>query len=295
MLTALGAAADSSVFHKATSAEFNALTLKPSLVSNDLLLLEDSAAGFAKKYTTVGDLLAAGGSCTGNLCAVTASPNGLTLLGDSFAQMLTALGAQPLLTNPVTYTGSITAGHKVTWNSVGVAQDGGVSATDNFSSNFPGVVCKDSSGNIVKCSLATDAAIPTPYGSNPAMDGTASAGSSANYARGDHVHPTDTSRAAEITSGALALATNSIASGACQTVTQGSVNSAAATGVATTDIIIFTPNASIKAVTGYAPSTNGGLTITAYPTAGYVNFDVCNGTASAITPGAVTLNWRVLR
>lgn len=35
----------------------------------------------------------------------------------------------------------------------------------------------------------------SPYTSNPAMDGTASAGSSDNYARGDHVHPTDTGRA----------------------------------------------------------------------------------------------------
>ena len=35
-----------------------------------------------------------------------------------------------------------------------------------------------------------------PYTSNPAMDGTASAGSSDNFSRGDHVHPTDTSRAA---------------------------------------------------------------------------------------------------
>ena len=34
----------------------------------------------------------------------------------------------------------------------------------------------------------------TPYTSNPAMDGTASPGSSANYARGDHVHPSDTSK-----------------------------------------------------------------------------------------------------
>ena len=37
--------------------------------------------------------------------------------------------------------------------------------------------------------------IISPYTSNPAMDGTASAGSSSNYAKGDHVHPTDTSRA----------------------------------------------------------------------------------------------------
>lgn len=33
----------------------------------------------------------------------------------------------------------------------------------------------------------------------PEMDGIASRGSSAQYARGDHVHPTDTSRAAKIT------------------------------------------------------------------------------------------------
>lgn len=35
----------------------------------------------------------------------------------------------------------------------------------------------------------------TPYASNPAANGTASPGSSNDYARGDHVHPTDTSRA----------------------------------------------------------------------------------------------------
>lgn len=60
----------------------------------------------------------------------------------------------------------------------------------------------------------------SPYTSNPAMDGTASAGSSDNYARGDHVHPTDTSRAASshahgnITSGGDITATApTIASG----------------------------------------------------------------------------------
>ena len=37
--------------------------------------------------------------------------------------------------------------------------------------------------------------VPTAYTSNPEMDGTASAGSSTNWSRGDHVHPTDTSRA----------------------------------------------------------------------------------------------------
>jgi hypothetical protein len=98
-----------------------------------------------------------------------------------------------------------------------------------------------------------------------------------------------------IASGALPLATSSIASGTCQAVSAGSVNSATATGVAATDAIQFAPNGSIKAVTGYTPSTSGGLTITAYPTSGYVNFDVCNWTSGALVPGAVTLNWRVTR
>ena len=47
--------------------------------------------------------------------------------------------------------------------------------------------------------LATDAfvaaATPSASSSTPVMDGAGSAGSSANYARADHVHPTDTSRA----------------------------------------------------------------------------------------------------
>ena len=98
-----------------------------------------------------------------------------------------------------------------------------------------------------------------------------------------------------IASGSLALATNSIAgSGGCQPVTAGSVNSAAAGGVLSTDTITWAPNGSIKAVTGYNPS-GAQLQITPYPTAGYVNFDVCNPSSSAISPGVVTLNWRVVR
>lgn len=44
--------------------------------------------------------------------------------------------------------------------------------------------------------IATGATKNTPSSTAPVMDGAASAGSSTNYARADHVHPTDTSRAA---------------------------------------------------------------------------------------------------
>lgn len=40
-----------------------------------------------------------------------------------------------------------------------------------------------------------DAETPTPSTAAPAMDGTAAAGTSTDYARADHIHPSDTSRA----------------------------------------------------------------------------------------------------
>ena len=45
-----------------------------------------------------------------------------------------------------------------------------------------------------------DGNAPSPSTSDPAMDGTASPGSADTYSRGDHVHPTDTSRQAVIDS-----------------------------------------------------------------------------------------------
>lgn len=53
------------------------------------------------------------------------------------------------------------------------------------------------SGGIPASDLASGVipSVPSASTTTPAMDGTASAGSSTSFARGDHVHPTDTSRA----------------------------------------------------------------------------------------------------
>ena len=55
-------AVDSAVLHKATSGEINAETVKTTPVTADVLLIEDSAASFAKKKITIGSL--PGGSGT---------------------------------------------------------------------------------------------------------------------------------------------------------------------------------------------------------------------------------------
>ncbi len=93
-----------------------------------------------------------------------------------------------------------------------------------------------------------------------------------------------------IASGAKALATGAISSAACT-----SAQTDTATGTLTTDAIIASFNADPTAVTGYVPLTTGMLAIIVYPTTDTVNFKVCNNTSSSITPGAITLNWRVVR
>ena len=70
---------------------------------------------------------------------------------------------------------------------------------------------------------------------------------------------------------------------------------AAATNVLTTDTIIPTYNTDPTGITGYGGGTAGGITIRPFPTANTVNFKLCNETGSSITPGALTLNWRVVR
>jgi hypothetical protein len=93
-----------------------------------------------------------------------------------------------------------------------------------------------------------------------------------------------------IASGTSVLGTSAISSGACATVVTTS-----ATGTATTDVVSWGFNADPTSTTGYQASANGMLTIIAYPTANNVNFKVCNNTSASITPGAVTLNWRIMR
>lgn len=93
-----------------------------------------------------------------------------------------------------------------------------------------------------------------------------------------------------IASGSSALGTSLIASGACASAVTGT-----ATGTATTDNIMADFNADPTSTTGYSPTTNGMLAIIKYPTSNTVNFKVCNNTSASITPGAITLNWRVTR
>ena len=104
------------------------------------------------------------------------------------------------------------------------------------------------------------------------------------------IHFSSPSGTQTIASGTSAMGTGAISSGTCATVV-----TTAATGTATTDVIEMNPNGDPTGVTGYGPSASGSLYIWKYPTTNNVNFKVCNNTSGSITPGALTLNWRVVR
>ena len=90
--------------------------------------------------------------------------------------------------------------------------------------------------------------------------------------------------------GFATLGTGAIGSGA-----QAATVSVQANGVLPSDTVQADFNSDPTAVTGYAPSSSGMLTIIKFCTANNVNFIVCNNTAASITPGPITLNWKVTR
>jgi len=106
----------------------------------------------------------------------------------------------------------------------------------------------------------------------------------------DIVLPINEVLAEQIAAGTAALGTSAISDGACATAVTVS-----ASGVLTTDMIDVGFQATPVGVTGYDPTAGDMLFIISYPTSDNVNFLVCNRTGSSVTPGAMTLNWRVDR
>ncbi|MCF6265221.1 MAG: collagen-like protein [Desulfuromusa sp.] len=99
----------------------------------------------------------------------------------------------------------------------------------------------------------------------------------------------DSNFIATFSSGTSTLGTTAILDGTCATVI-----ATTAPGTLSTDVIVWGFNANPTTITGYSP-IGDLLYIVAYPTVDNVNFVVCNKSGSSITPGAITINWRVYR
>jgi hypothetical protein len=93
-----------------------------------------------------------------------------------------------------------------------------------------------------------------------------------------------------ISGGTVSLGTAAVPSGACAPAVTSN-----ASGVAANDTIIYNTNTDPTVVQGYRPSASGSLYIWAFPSANNVSFVVCNPSAASINPGALSLNWKVMR
>lgn len=84
--------------------------------------------------------------------------------------------------------------------------------------------------------------------------------------------------------GVIALATGSIGAHACTAAQTASVSN-----VATTSALAWNFTTTPVGVTGYGDGTTPFLVVTVFPTANTVNAVVCNTSAGAITPGAISI------
>ena len=123
------------------------------------------------------------------------------------------------------------------------------SKQDKITAN--GLLKGDGSGGVSVAVAGTDyalpSAIPSAYTSTPNMDGTGSAGTGTAYARGNHTHPTDTSRQPKITANGLLKGDGS-----------GGVSAAVAGTDYQTPLVAGTDYATPAALSGYIPSSEKG-------------------------------------
>jgi len=259
----------SSAAHTITSASATALAVGLNGVTNPAFVVNDSTALQAAGLSVTG-------AVTGGTVAVTAIDSGSNTNLTINAKGTGTIGIGSVSTGGVTVTPATTLSGALTY--------GGVTLSNSVSGT----------GSMV---LGT-----SPTMSGPTFTGTITAAAATFSGTVNHTGAfqingnamTFPAAAASLTqtiaSGATAMGTGAISSATCATVV-----TATATNTVTTDVVTAAFNGDPTSVTGYIPSTSGMLTVIVYPTANTANFKVCNNTLSTITPGAITLNWRVVR
>ena len=142
-----------------------------------------------------------------------------------------------------------------------------------------GILKGDGNGGVSAAASGTDYAlpssVPTASTSTPNMDGTGSYGTGTTYARGNHTHPTDTSRQAKIT-----------ASGILKGDGNGGVSAATAGTDYQTPLTAGTDYVAPSALSSYIPSSEKGANSGVATLDSYGQVTAAQGAARVISVAA---------
>jgi hypothetical protein len=218
----------------------------------------------------------------GNVTTGTLTTNGVVV-----ATGATAIGSTAVGTNGQLLIGQSAAAP--TWNTVNPA------SSDCTINNVGNITCLKTNG--VSFTTAATTAIGTAGAAIPLLNANNTYSGTSNHTGLIQVNgntmtfPTNAATLTQtVASNSKALSVAAIGSTLCVTTTDTATNSL------TTDVLTASFQGDPTGATGYIPSTSGMLTIFLFiAPAGTVNFKVCNNTSASITPGAITLNWRVVR
>lgn len=272
-------------------------------VNNDMLLIWDSVAGNYKKINpnTIASASVAGVASIDAKTGVFTTSTGITTVVNDI--QLAAIAADTLLMNATggsavptsvsvgncaTALSYSTSGHAFSCRTATGTGDMVQATSPTLVTPALGVATATSINKVVVTAPATSATLTIANGK------TLTANNSITFSGTDSTTMTFPSTSANVTqtiaSGTKALATSAISSGTCTTAQTDT-----ATGAVTSDAPSFTFASDPTGVTGYTPATTGMLSIVPWVTSNTINFKVCNITSSSITPGSISINWRVTR
>jgi Collagen triple helix repeat (20 copies)/Chaperone of endosialidase len=187
---------------------------------------------------TAADVSGVGGALLASP-AFTGTPTAPTpLVGDNSTKVATTAFVQSALPAPSnllpSMNGTGTAGTATSWSRGDHVHSTDVSRAPINSPTFTGTVTIPAGANIA--GYATTASVPVSSTTLPLMNGTANAGTSASWSRGDHVHPTDTTllpKTGGTLTGGLTLSAGNLAvsAGNISASGSGTFGSLTATGV----------------------------------------------------------------
>ena len=142
-------------------------------------------------YDAAGTAAAAAATVQSNLTTHAGTTVGVHGIADTSTLIFTT---DPRLTDARTPAGAAGGDLTGTFPNPTLPATGVAAGTYGDATNIP-VVTLDAKGRVTAIATAL-VVIPAASSTTPNMDGTGAAGAAATFARGDHTHPTDTSRAA---------------------------------------------------------------------------------------------------